>query len=453
MLRHLLVAIMLAALATPGPSHLSRVAWAQEAPAQPLTLDDCIAIALANNPQIVSSRQAIVSAKAGLTGARSGYYPQLSLSAVEGFTSRTSFITVGGTRVAVAGSDTRQELDLTLRATLWRYGRSENVEERKALLTAAELNHTSTVQSLVEQVAQHYYGLLAAGEMVAVAAEGVTSAEGHLEQVKARVALGAAAEVDVLPVEDDLARAQLDLIEARGGVRLTRVQLRNVMGLPAEVSPQLASASAPTRQQLPPLQDALATGIANRPEVAAGEAYVRANRYGLKQAKISRGPSIDLGGQYNRGYTDWEENEPSWNLLLSLSWPLFDGHAGEADEASANASLVRAEADLDRLAKQVVLDVESALIAADNSAERLEASAKSVAVAESRLAAAEAMYQQGLAILLEVIDARASVTSARAAQVRAGFDYQVALVALSKAMGTLSPPETAVAESELRAGD
>jgi outer membrane protein len=271
-----------------------------------------------------------------------------------------------------------------------------------------------------------------------VAEAGVTSAEGHREQVKARVALGDAAEVEVLPAEDDLARAQLDLIEARGDVRLALVQLRNAMGLPAQASPRLAPGSPPTREQLPPLEDALATGLGRRPEVAAGEVYVRANGYALKQAKIRRGPSIDLSGQYNRGYTDWEGRDPSWNLLLSLSWPLFDGHAGKADETAANASLVRAEADLDRLAKQVVLEIESALIAADSAGERLEASATSVAAAEARLAAAEAMYQQGLGILLEVIDARGSVTSARAAQVRAGFDYQVALVALDRAMGVLS---------------
>jgi len=86
------------------------------------------------------------------------------------------------------------------------------------------------------------------------------------------------------------------------------------------------------------------------------------------------------------------------------------------------------------------LEVEQALVEVERTRERLGASAKSVAAAEARLRAAEGKYQQGVGILLEVIDARVAVTTALANQIRARYDYQAALVGLQKATGTLAVP-------------
>jgi outer membrane protein TolC len=96
---------------------------------------------------------------------------------------------------------------------------------------------------------------------------------------------------------------------------------------------------------------------------------------------------------------------------------------------------------------QVGLEVDNALVEVNRTRERMQASAKSVAAAEARMAAAEGKYQQGVGILLEVIDARVAVTRALADQVRARYDYQIALVALDRAQGTLPVPATPLPES------
>ena len=101
--------------------------WAEEENGQPLTLEDCIQLAVENNPQIISSEQGIVSARAGVTRARSSYYPQLSLSASEGVASGRADLALGGDAPASHGSDRREELDLSLGMTLWRSGRSDSV--------------------------------------------------------------------------------------------------------------------------------------------------------------------------------------------------------------------------------------------------------------------------------------------------------------------------------------
>jgi outer membrane protein TolC len=181
--------------------------------------------------------------------------------------------------------------------------------------------------------------------------------------------------------------------------------------------------------------------------VLSARSSVVANAFALKQASISRGPMIDIGGQYTQGYTDRVARDPSWDLLLSLSWPLFDGHATRADEIAARARLRRAQAELQRALNQAALDVESALVEVERTSRRAEASEKSVAAAQARLAAATGKYQQGVGILIEVIDARVAVTNARANLVRARYDHQIALVGLQRALGTLAIPGAEMASS------
>jgi outer membrane protein len=430
-----LCAVLIPALTRPAPC-----ATQEAIPARPLSLDDCIRIALQRNPQVTSSQQGVISAGAALTRARSSYYPQLSLAAVEGLTSTTSFLSLGGGTFGFGGSDTREDLDLTARLTLWRRGRRESVGESRASVRSAEESHASTIQGLVEQVASNYYAVLASQELLGVAEGGVESAQGHLDQVKARVALGASADVDAFPAEDDLARAQLDLIDARSNLQLAGAQLTNTLGIPQGTSVELAEPAAPQQQPFPALQEAVKTALETRPEVLAARASARASRFALAQTRIRRGPAMDVSGQYDQGYTKWQSRNPSWNLLLTLSWPLLDGHATQSDVTAARASVARTDANLQSLANQVGLETENALVEVQRTRERVQGTAKSVAAADARLAAAEGKYRQGVGILLEVIDARVAVTTARANQVRARYDHQIALVGLQRAMGTLAPP-------------
>jgi len=411
-------------------------------PSRPLSLAECTAIALRNNPQITSVEQGVISARAGLTRARSSYYPQLSLDATEGLARSTSPVSADG------GGDRREDASISVGQTLWRSGRKESVEQSRSSLRAAELDQTSTIQSLIDQVASDYYSVLATSQLVGVADAGVASAQSHLDQVKARIKLGDAAEVDVYPADDDLARARLDLIDARSNVRLAVARLKNSMGVPPSTDLQVAESAPPKEAEAPLLPQALQTALENRPEVFASAASVDGARSALKLARIRRGPIADLSGQYVQDYAEWEERDRGWEAALSISLPVFDGYATKADETAAGASLARAQADYQRVINQVGLEVESALVEVERTRERVTASAASVAAADARLAAAEGKYQQGIGILIEVIDARVAVTNARASQVQARYDYQTALVGLRLALGILAAPEAGGREAD-----
>jgi len=57
--------------------------------------------------------------------------------------------------------------------------------------------------------------------------------------------------------------------------------------------------------------------------------------------------------------------------------------------------------------------------------------------AEAQLAAAEGKYREGVGIFVEILDAQEAAARARTNGVRALYDWQTALLALDRALGSL----------------
>ena len=132
------------------------------------------------------------------------------------------------------------------------------------------------------------------------------------------------------------------------------------------------------------------------------------NTFGGKPATLSLGADGGIQGEeyrFGRG-----ANYATVSLLLN--WTFFDGGARRAAVRQANASARKTSAQLDELTQQVQLEVQQSL-------DRLNTSADSLATAEARADAARAAFRiasrkrdEGVISQVEFIDARSSLTSA-----------------------------------------
>ena len=394
----------------------------------PLTVQDIISIALQHNPQLTSSEQSINVAKAGLRQARSSYSPQLTLDASQGVQGST----VVGNRI-----QTGDGASLILGMTFWRSGRRDTVAQSQAGVAAATASYADRQLSVAALVAQDYYAVLAAGELVAVAKTGVEAAEQHRLQVQNQIEAGIVAPVEIHTVDDDLAQARLTLIDTRSTLRATEAALKTDMGIPYTTDLQLAPSTLGARAALPAETEAVAQALAQRPDLQAQQAVVQARQAAVRVAKAARGPVVDITGQAAANSDDFSDNSSEWGLTAGLTWPLADGGFTKAAEDAARANVVSSQADLQTLINEATLDVQNALIDLERSSERIKASEEALTAATARLSAAEVKYQEGLGILIEVTDARQAVTTAEAEVVRARFDYQVGQIALQRSTGAL----------------
>jgi outer membrane protein len=396
-------------------------------------------VALANQASIGIAGTQVHQAQATLIIARSAYFPELLADWTYDFTDvrgGRGFTTVSGITVAAGGSSEQHESRLVTTYTIFDSGlRRARLHEAKATVDQATSGLAFSRTELTNRVAASYFTLLHDQRAAAVARERVDQAQLHLNEVLARIDAGLAANVDRYPLDTELAQARLALIQAENAVRQDSITLSNAMGLVA--TQQYQAEEPPTEPNIAGLasvEDALAAAERLRPDLRETQAAARIAAASLEQARVSSRPVLSV----NASHVWRVEPSPSERdalLTAELSFPIFDAGARRAQAESAKHALTAAELRLTQLRKDITAQVNQARLAAANAWESMNAAAVSVTAAREALRAAEARYQAGLAIPIEITDAQIAYYNAELSAAAARYNYFIALAALRNAVG------------------
>ena len=220
--------------------------------------------------------------------------------------------------------------------------------------------------------------------------------------VKALVALTALAEPDL--------RKKLALAQVKQG----QIAMFTVASLPVQV-------------------------VSQRPDVFAAERDVILASAQVGSAKAQQWPRLSLNGsigalRVNSGGTLSEVS--TWSFgPLALSLPLFDGGQRAANVQAAYAGYQSAVVTYQAKVRQAVREVEEALLTLRSvQGRQLDAEVSTQGYAEA-LAATQQRFDQGLASLMELEDARRSALAAESSVLTLALERQQAWVALYRAVG------------------
>jgi outer membrane protein len=400
-----------------------------------LTLEQCVDIALKNNPQIHVAEGNFEAAQASFVLARSAFFPQISLQA-SGTKNAGTFV-VGS--IVRPGSFNSYAVGFQGQQLLFDFGRTiGRVSSSSALADASEQDYRGAQEDVVLNTHVAYYGLLQAQRVREVSSETVKQTEEHLTQAQAFYKVGRNPQFDVVKAEVDVANAKVNLITAENSLKLARVQLENVLGVKLKEDIVLRDDLEVPEEFKVELQTALDTAFRTRPEVIASRTRVEANQALVSSAKAAHLPAISATGGYNwRGLYLDQPLYNSWNIGLSFSVPIFEGWAVVAGVDQAKANLKAAQASDDATAQSVVLDVQQQYLALQASAEGIEASKTLVAEAEESLKLSEGRYNFGAGSPIEITDAQVTLSNARITYIQSLYNYRVARARLQRAMGII----------------
>ena len=395
-------------------------------PGQPISLEEAIALALAQHPAIRAAEGGRAAADARVPQAFSGFLPRVDADASarrqQGFQSSIDrFFTVSN-----------YSTNVTLTQKLYDFGKTgARVDEARANAKASEEELERVRQEVALNVKLAYYGLLEAQRLVRVAEAAVERAELNLKSARGFFEVGIVPKSDVTRAEVELANARVGLIRARNAVRLAETTLANALGTAAPVQVQDILAYEPFVAD-PALL--LTEAFRARPEVRRAQARVDAARFQLRQATAGFLPDLNGNASYGATNNDFPLREV-WQLGFSFSWNLFEGFLTQARETEARANLGTARADLDTLELQVRLEVDRSWLALLEAEERIGATAKGVESAQELIRLAQGRYAAGVGTILELADAQVALTDAEADHIRALTDHKTARAQLERAVG------------------
>jgi outer membrane protein len=399
-----------------------------------LGIDEAVTIALEHQPSIRISGANREAAQAGLTIARSNYFPQIVGTA-----------TVTHTDGAFVFNPTVQPNNqrynsyttgVAASQTLVDFGKMvSKVMAGSDLVDAAVYDDYATRQSVIMNVRVGYYGLMQAEQVVTADQEAVDKAAEHLKQAKAFYTVGKRAQFDVTKAEVDHANARVLLIKAKNQAQIARLQLEDAMGI--QRAPAFSVTSEfPVEPFMLPLDSVRAAARVRRPELLAAAARVQASKALVTAAWTQHLPNVVASGAYN-----WSNfNFPllsRWNLGVTLTFPIFQGFATQAGVDQARANEETAQSTYDLLDESIMLEVEQYFLNLKAAEEEIVATDKLVEQAGQSLTLAEKQYAAGVGGSVEVTDARLTLAEARITRIQSLYDYSTSLVRLRKAMGDL----------------
>jgi len=407
---------------------IAMAGWGQEAPAAPLTLAQCLQLALEHQADVQIGQRAVVSAQARATKAASSYYPQIALA-------NSNRLARAGAVAPISNSTT----GLTVSQTFYDGGiREANVKGAKAGVTQSTAALQRTRQAVIFAVTRDYYALLRAAKLAEVQDARVTLLTEQRDQITTRVQAGDAAQVDSYPVEAQLANAQVDRLSAQNTVRTAALALQNTMGLEPREGFTVQDVPLPAPQEPAPLAQLLQTALTLRPDRQQTQAGTLAAKYGTQAAKIALAPRPVVTGDFSQPLLSGDRH--SMTIAGGLAYNLFDGGAARADYRAAKSAQETAELQAQQLVNDIRTDVQTAYLDLQNARDRLAASALSVQAARRNADAQTERYRLGLAIPLDLLNAQVDLATAQSNEAQARYDYLTALAQLDFAVGTQGEP-------------
>lgn len=416
-------------------------------PAQPLDLATVADLALCRNPATAGAWATVRAAAAREVQARSLYGPRLDASVQPaGSLSRRW----GGGFPAGSDSAASVTASLSLGWLLTDFGgRAAQLDLAAQAREQALAAFADRAQAVVLEAALAYFDTLAAGESLLAAEANVAFARTSLEAATARERAGVGIRSDRLQADAALADAELRLARARGTEATQRGRLASAIGLPPDTplllaqppgqGGRFAALGAAPRADLAGTARALVDEAERaRPDLRLARAALGSAEAGVRAAEAARRPSITLGVTPSlAGGTSGPDTAVA-TAGVTLSVPLFDsgGRTAAVEAARRDADRARADAELSRL--QAAQDVWARLQSVEVAQASLASAERLLASASEAADLARGRYRAGLAGITELLNAQATLASAREQAVAARYGLRTAGLQLARAVGLLN---------------
>jgi outer membrane protein len=423
---------------------------------KPLSLADCIDLALKRNSAILKGQSDLEAAHGLVVQTRSIIVPKVRASgnyqindegAIDKFP--VSIPTTNGQTITVNPGDQQWSAGVRVVQSIYEGGRMKSAL-RAGRLTKEQalLEYQRTVADTLVEVRVAYYDILLAAEQIGVQEASLKLLSKELEDATRRFEAGTVPRFNVLRAEVELANARPRLIRAKNDYRISKNNLANLLGynLPKDVWEDIPLQlegkldADPYRIELP---SAITQAMNHRPELGALRKAEQLRQQDVQIAQSGYLPSAQVfagyGSRNSQFSTELSRDVSGWNAGAQVSWDIFDGLLTRGKVQQARALRAKAQYDLEDTTRRIELEVRTAYSNFIQAREVLESQKKVVEQAEEALRLASARAEAGTGTQLDVLSAQTALTEARSTQVQALHDYDVARARLERAIGNSAP--------------
>ena len=333
----------------------------------------------------------------------------------------------------------------------------------------SEIQLQATIINTVSNVRNAYWDYVFAVQSVDVARRSVALAEQLVRDNQTRVEVGTMAPIDVIQAQSQAATQRQNLAIAEGTRRTNELVLKRLI-VSGTQDPTWSGAIDPIDRPAFEAQTVDVTAAVRRAlEVRTDLAQVRKNlevndvtlklltnqtlpqvdfsaRYGLVGQGgtqfISSGSGINrvVTGTIPGGYSDalstlFDRNYPTWNLGISVSYPIGTS-VQDASLARARLQASQVDAQIRQIELQIATDVTNAATQVQNNVERVQAAQAAREFAQKQLEAEQSKFEVGMSTNYFVVQSQRDLATAQNNELSAILAYRRSVVELERLQQT-----------------
>ncbi len=402
------------------------------------TLPQAVAYALQHNPDTAIAKERIALAEAVYMQTGAGDFPQVSIGSEYSITNNPMYsfgniLNQGAFNNSIdfndPGRSDRLALQTEIRYQIYSGGKVSAAKEMaQADIAHAQISKKQIEKTLGCAVVKNWQRIIQAQEMVEVRQETINTLQASLKVARARYDAGDLLRQELLAIEAQTAKVQEQRIAAEHTLALAKQGFLTLLGLPKQ---PFSLQQKEVVQQLPPTLN-----ILQREELKALNQLEHRAQAELEKAKGSKRPSIETSANYTVEYgPELDGDGHFWQAAIRMNYPLFDGHASNAQIAQLKARLreIRAQKQKTKLALQ--LELEQARLGYQQAKKRLSVTLTEKKAAQEAARLSRLQFEEGTVLASTLIDYETRLADACARHLNAKADAVVALANLRRAAG------------------
>lgn len=388
------------------------------------TLKESILFALDRDPSVNQQAAQLGIGQAQVDEARSGWFPQISLSGSTGHSQTTD--SSGSLKNSAAWG-------LTVTQLLYDFGKTQSgINQQKSQQENYRYQLMLTLTEVAEKTALAYVDVKRYDALNAAAREHIAALESVRHMVSLRADAGLNSRSDVLLAQTRIAAMQATLEQYRASLQSARARLGVLTGVQATNYAELPQTLVNDPVALDKIDY---TWI---PSVLAARAQESASGYAVDRAKSQHWPTLSLQGgrtRYesdNRGY--WDDH-----IQLKVDAPLYQGGAVSARVRQAEGARQMAATQVDQARFDILQKAAVAQAEWQGASGREKAGQMQLNNALRTRDVYKKEYTLSKRSLSDLLSVEQDIWQAALSRITADYDTWVAAVNYAAALDTLLP--------------
>lgn len=352
-----------------------------------------------------------------------------------------------------------------------------NITVAKMNLDDSDLNFKTQVSSVVVNVLNSYYSLVADYEDLTAKQSALEASQRFLDESKRRLELGALAQLDVTTAQNQVASNELALVNSRAAIEQQQLQLKNLISRTGLGNPLIRDVEVipvdqlviPAKDDIPPIKDLVKTALTNRSDLIVEQGNAKAAEISALGTINGLLPSAGVGITRSTaglagaprtvsfpgipGFTlqsppnfrggigtalsqVFQQDFPSEGITLFGAVQIYDRQA-LADHAIDQLSLRQQQLITAKDMNQAQVDVTNSVVALRQARARYDAAVQSRILQEQLLDSEQKKFTLGASTPYNVIVEQRDLTAAQSSELAARQSYQSARISLDQTTGAI----------------